>query len=117
MLAVHESRKLWLLTASRRTHMLTSQGSNTEIWKIVDCVSFVLQVLEAIERLSADNEVARQVFASSTERNQDVMIRPVGHVFRQTQIGMLMSVRSTEEASGSDVVHLRWQSIDDSFIG
>jgi hypothetical protein len=117
MLAVHESSKLWLLAASRRTHMFTSQGSRTECRKVVDCVSFVLQVLEAIERLSADNIVTGQVFASSTERNQDMMIRPIGHVFRQTQFDMPMSVGSTEKASGGDVVHLRWQSIDDSFIG
>jgi hypothetical protein len=72
--------------------------------------------LETIEGLPADHQVARQVLSSTTKRNENVIVGPVGNILRQTQVTMVLSVGTTEETSGGYIMHLRWQPIDDVLI-
>lgn len=44
------------------------------------------------------------------------MVRPIGHIIGQAQVGVALDVGPTKEAAGCDVVHFRWQSVDDGFI-
>ena len=53
-----------------------------------------------IEGLPADHQVSWQVFSSVAERNENVIVRPVGNIFQQTQITMVLDVGTTEEAPG-----------------
>jgi hypothetical protein len=97
--------------------MFSCDCSVAQCWKVIRSEGFVLEILETIEGLPTDHQVALQVLSSTAERNENVIVGPVGNILRQTQVTMVPGIGMTEEASGGYVMHFRREPVDDGFVG
>ena len=117
VLSVNEGRKLRLLATGGRTCMLSRNRFFGEPWKVCCRVDFMTQPLESIEGLPANQQVARKILSATTERNKNVIVGPVGHVFGQPEISMMTGIRAAEESLWRHVMHFGGEPFDYGFVG